>query len=499
MTRIFIASLVLLCAASAARADTLSKNDGIAVPDRRQAKIYVRALASKDARTRRVALEHLDDVADQPAARRSARRLAAIALDDEEPLELRKQALLVLLKLPKRARRPAIKSLWRITRGLKYRDQSVLYPHEVIGLALTVLADQRSRPHKLIPYLFVYMGYPDHFLRACAVDALAMLGDLALPELRARLRGDDYARARQAVRVLARMGKRARPALGDLRAARERFADRESMVRRISRLIEDLTNDREKRPRKEHRAASPTRRITAAPTKLDRVMDRAATIVGVANLRLQLRHHDSRVREAALRALDKKGKHAAAAIPELIALLASDPDPGVRTFAAITLGKLGPAAARAMPALESALTDPHDSVRRYAAYAIGKIGVPSSAGRAMLIAMVAEDRRAAKYAIETLVAIEAHDAIPTLRKAITDSQQDTVQMAAMRAVIALGDSSRPTVEALRKVMSARSFASRTAATMLLKLGDPNDLIPALVVLDRFEHAIPPRLEPVESR
>jgi HEAT repeat protein len=64
----------------------------------------------------------------------------------------------------------------------------------------------------------------------------------------------------------------------------------------------------------------------------------------------------------------------------------SDPDPRVRTLAAIALEREGPAAASAIAALESALKDSDPSVREAAARAIGAQGSAAGAAVAALAA-----------------------------------------------------------------------------------------------------------------
>src|SRR5207248_1248033 len=61
----------------------------------------------------------------------------------------------------------------------------------------------------------------------------------------------------------------------------------------------------------------------------------------------------------------------AAAAPVLIGALASE-DRAVREVAAKTLGRIGPAARCAVPALTAALNDPHGWVREAAAQALAK-------------------------------------------------------------------------------------------------------------------------------
>jgi HEAT repeat protein len=87
---------------------------------------------------------------------------------------------------------------------------------------------------------------------------------------------------------------------------------------------------------------------------------------------LRSKHED--VRKAALAALAKSsGSGAEEAVPALIEALKSE-DPAIRESAILILGKLGPAAKGAVPALGNLLDDPDSNLRNKAAEALGKIG-----------------------------------------------------------------------------------------------------------------------------
>ncbi|MBI2929098.1 MAG: HEAT repeat domain-containing protein [Verrucomicrobia bacterium] len=64
------------------------------------------------------------------------------------------------------------------------------------------------------------------------------------------------------------------------------------------------------------------------------------------------------------------------ALEVLVETLRSDPEPGMREFAAYALRQAGPGARAAMPALKAALNDKHEGVRRSAASALRKIEQP---------------------------------------------------------------------------------------------------------------------------
>jgi HEAT repeat protein len=72
--------------------------------------------------------------------------------------------------------------------------------------------------------------------------------------------------------------------------------------------------------------------------------------------------------------LGRSGKDAAAATPVLAACLTQAPDPAVTERAAWALGKIGPAAAAARPALEQASGAPDPRLARLAQQALDSIG-----------------------------------------------------------------------------------------------------------------------------
>lgn len=82
---------------------------------------------------------------------------------------------------------------------------------------------------------------------------------------------------------------------------------------------------------------------------------------------------DPRVRQLAAQALGALGPAAARAVPALVRLLEDRDDEGSRNTACIGLAGIGPAAADALPALRKALDDPSRDVRRFARLAIEKI------------------------------------------------------------------------------------------------------------------------------
>jgi hypothetical protein len=83
-------------------------------------------------------------------------------------------------------------------------------------------------------------------------------------------------------------------------------------------------------------------------------------------------------------ALGKAGPSASTAVPALIRVLKTESDGRVRVEAATTLGKIGKAARSAVPALIDALRDRSEVIRREAAWALGEI---ASADKAVIDAL----------------------------------------------------------------------------------------------------------------
>ncbi len=90
----------------------------------------------------------------------------------------------------------------------------------------------------------------------------------------------------------------------------------------------------------------------------------------------QLKDKNYRVRYRAADALGKQGPAASAAVPALRKAL-KDPDRDVRKAATRALVKMG---AAAVPALRKALKDPDEGVRKAAADALGKLGQGDALG-----------------------------------------------------------------------------------------------------------------------
>lgn len=152
---------------------------------------------------------------------------------------------------------------------------------------------------------------------------------------------------------------------------------------------------------------------------------------------------DPVVRVAALEILAALGDAAAPATDELIGLL-GDEDEHVKGDAAVALGAIGPAAAKAVPSLEKILANGGGpSGPRYAAaYALARIGAAAKPALATLRGLVdTDDNVLATVVVWAILKISPEDtsivetAMPKLRKALRNGD-DNVRL---EAAVALGE------------------------------------------------------------
>ena len=117
---------------------------------------------------------------------------------------------------------------------------------------------------------------------------------------------------------------------------------------------------------------------------------------------------DEQVREWAVAALEELGAPPQQELDALCDLLQS-PQADIGYWSATLLGRLGAAAASAVPMLADALAkSPAPSVRQRAAWALGRIGPPAAGARAELAAGTQEpDERLARLCREALERIGA--------------------------------------------------------------------------------------------
>ncbi len=285
-----------------------------------------------------------------------------------------------------------------------------------VGIIAIVLLDPNRRLRGWVKGEPFYQGRAasawEHDLRqadtpesAQAMQTLVSAKGEALPICTWVLRNaaEPEARSRTAD-VLAQMGKDAAPAKGDLVAA---LADPDPLVRGVVvRAIGKLAPD-----------------VPGAPAELTNLfpdIDAIRTVAlfgpaaadAVPALNAMLKYGNPTVRWQAARTLGKIHEPALPALPELIRLTRSDPDPLVREHAAEAIGDIGPVAAEGIPALVNALKDREAKVRRDAVRSLGQMG-PAAKG-------VIADVRAATHDSDEKVKIAALRAVRLIDPAGVD-------------------------------------------------------------------------------
>ena len=155
---------------------------------------------------------------------------------------------------------------------------------------------------------------------------------------------------------------------------------------------------------------------------------------------------------------------APASVPALVGALRS-PDPYVSSFAAWTLGGMGPAAAEAVPALVEALEREEGFGRGGAAAALAKMGAAAEAAVPSLARALASpdgDRRWKAARTLGRIGKPARPSVPALARALTDDNE-YVRTQAARALGRIGASEREAVAALERAAHDGDEAVQKAA------------------------------------
>lgn len=151
----------------------------------------------------------------------------------------------------------------------------------------------------------------------------------------------------------------------------------------------------------------------------------------------------------AARALSEYKAQAKSALPELIRLMKDRSQPvEARWNAARTIGKVGPDALSALPALIEMTRDPEPNVREHSAEAIGDIGPTATAGIPALVAAMKDDFvKARRDAVRSLgwIGPAAKEAGPEMVKLLDDPEQ-IVRDAARKALETVAPELLPAAE-----------------------------------------------------
>jgi HEAT repeat protein len=284
----------------------------------------------------------------------------------------------------------------RLVHQLKSSDSRVRWT------AATTLGKRRARAASAVSALERVIGADrEARVREAAVEALSKIGPNPKTSLKALIGAlrDPHAGVRErAAHALGLIGPTAKRAIKPIRSLLD---DRETIVRLA--------------------AVHALGRIDLEPRS------------AIATMRPVLGDRSAEVRRAAVAALVAHGEKAIPALTQTLKARASSTD--ARVTALLALGKLGPRATAALPALKEALAHEEARVRRSAAWALGRVGPKASTALMALLKLLLQDPdagvrrstatalgllgRRAKAAIKALHEARQKDADPSVRRAAT--------------------------------------------------------------------------------
>ena len=188
-----------------------------------------------------------------------------------------------------------------------------------------------------------------------------------------------------------------------------------------------------------------------------------------------LREQVEAVHQAAATALGRAGPAAVPAVPALVQALSGASDP-VGQAAARALGEIGPAARTALPHLAAVLVNGTPGVQKAAAEALARIDADWGAADLLtaLVARLPEDGPRAAEAADALVMIGANSA-PALVRALASTDQAASEAAA-RTLGRIGPAARWAVPSLTAALRDPRGAVREAAAQALARVAPDRLV-----------------------
>ncbi len=171
--------------------------------------------------------------------------------------------------------------------------------------------------------------------------------------------------------------------------------------------------------------------------------------------------------------LGRLGPAAADALPELVALAEKAADPRLRLEAAKAVAGIAPKSAAGLPVLTTALGDRAGKVRKRAAECLGDLGPGARPAVEALVKTAADpDPGVSWAALDALGQIgpDAEPAVPALIEALKDAR---VRAAAVDALGQIGRKARAAGPALEKLLRGDDVAVRWAvASALVRVGGP---------------------------
>jgi len=158
---------------------------------------------------------------------------------------------------------------------------------------------------------------------------------------------------------------------------------------------------------------------------------------------------DPAVQSRTLQSLEKGGPEAVPVLIELLQTEGRDDWEGgeVRRIAAEILGRFGPEARAAIPALVATLNDPDPHLRSVAALALGEIGPHTPEVCPALIGLLKTESRLSAVRALNRFGFEARAAVPSLIDLLQDSEPE-VRWNAAQALGTIGPEARAAVPAL---------------------------------------------------
>lgn len=211
----------------------------------------------------------------------------------------------------------------------------------------------------------------------------------------------------------------------------------------------------------------------------------AARQAAIPDLVHSFRLDDESLRLAVMLTLTNAGKDPVA---PLVAAL-GDEDYNVRFYAAWTLGRIGPDAAAAVPALIQSRSDLNGDVRRKVVFALGRIHPPADRAMPVLVGFFEDDDVDVRQAAVEALAGYGKEALPALLKALNDPNP-VVRRQAVLTVAEIGPDAGSALSALRPLyLDPATGVQDEAAVALSRLGKP--AVPVLAQPLATDPAAPP--------
>lgn len=184
-----------------------------------------------------------------------------------------------------------------------------------------------------------------------------------------------------------------------------------------------------------------------------------------------LRKGETETRRQAARTLSGSpdGRPGVEAVPALTESV-GDPDPEVRRLSAYALGRIGPEANTALPTLRTALEDAEEPVRLAAAYAINGIDPADASAVPVLSAAAGRGDARAVVALGRMGPAAA-DSVPALNRSLRNPAT-LVRCKAAEALGRVGPAAKSAVPALKQALRDPDEDVRSAAAEALRAIEP---------------------------